>query len=162
MKSSKILPEPALVATGHEDLLTFTQFWKMITSSHDLHKGAFDDHHKVLEVFNDHQFTGSQNKVIFQQNRIQRQQGLWVIKYIAQLFFVVSKVHLYCGQIILCCEHVPGGVRPITAGARAEPSPLHCINRKSLIVNLDLGKSSARLQIRKHYWWIWTQGQQHL
>ena len=64
MKSWKILPEPALVATGHEDLLTFTQFWKMITSSHDLHKGAFVDHHKVIEVFNDHQFTGSQNKAI--------------------------------------------------------------------------------------------------
>ena len=55
-------------------------------------------------------------------------------------FFFRHPVHL---TFILCCEHVPGGVRPITAGARAEPLPLHCINRKSLIVNLDLGKSSA-------------------
>ena len=161
MKSWKILPGPALVATGHEDLLTFTQFWKMITSSDDRHKGAFDDHHKVLEVFDDHQLTDHKMK-LYSDNKIQRQQGLWVIKYISHLFFVVNKTYLYCGQIILCCEHVPGGVRPITAGARAEPSPLHCINRKSLIVNLDLGKSSAWVQIRKHYWWIWTQGQQHL
>ena len=79
------------------------------------HRSFYDQDHKIKLFF-----------------RIQRQQGLWVIKYIAYLFFVVNKVHLYCGQIILCCEHVPGGVRPITAGARAEPSPLHCI---ALIVN---------------------------
>ena len=75
MKSWKILPGPALVATGHEDLLTFTQFWKMITSSDDRHKGAFDDHHKVLEVFDDHQLTDHKMK-LYSDNKIQRQQGL--------------------------------------------------------------------------------------